>query len=173
MDEYIGLTADHEQSHRETSRREFTRHINIPDARVHGPDGSAADLRAAAEEYEQLLTATGGVVIQILGVGTVGHIGFNEPGSSVVSRTRVKILHPQTDQDNARFFNSPQDVPVHVLTQGLGAIHEAGHLVLLATGKAKAGVVTALASCRSSVGARRLLQGGLGQEACSAAALKS
>ena len=145
LDEYIGLTAEHEQSYRETIRREFTRHIDIPDARVHGPDGSAEDLRAAAEEYEQLITAAGGVDIQILGVGADGHIGFNEPGSSLMSRTRVKTLHPQTVQDNARFFNSPQDVPVHVLTQGLRAIHEAGHLVLLATGKAKAGVVAALA----------------------------
>lgn len=145
LDEYIGLAADHEQSYRETIRREFTRHIDIQDARVHGPDGSAEDPGAAAEEYEQLLTAAGGVDIQVLGVGTDGHIGFNEPGSSLVSRTRMKTLHPQTVQDNARFFDSPQDVPLHVLTQGLGTINDARHLVLLATGKAKADAIAALA----------------------------
>lgn len=145
LDEYIGLAADHQQSYRETIRREFTRHTDIPDSRVYGPDGSAADLRAAAEEYEELLKSTGGVDVQVLGVGTDGHIGFNEPGSSLVSRTRMKTLHPQTVKDNARFFGSPQDVPIHVLTQGLGTINEAQHLVLLATGEAKAEAVAALA----------------------------
>ena len=145
LDEYVGLSGQHEQSYRETISREFTRHIDIPDAKVHGPDGSAEDLQAAAARYEQQMAAAGGVDIQTLGVGRNGHIGFNEPGSSLVSRTRVKTLHPQTVQDNARFFGSPEDVPIHALTQGLGTITDAGHLMLLATGEAKADAVAALA----------------------------
>lgn len=144
LDEYVGLSDQHEQSYRETIRREFTRHIDIPDARVHGPDGSAADLQAAAARYEKQMAAAGGIAIQTLGVGRNGHIGFNEPGSSLVSRTRVKTLHPQTVQDNARFFRSFQEVPIHALTQGLGTITEAGHLMLLATGEAKADAVAAM-----------------------------
>lgn len=144
LDEYVGLAADHEQSYRETIRREFTRLIDIPDARVHGPDGSAEDLQAASAAYEELLRQADGIDVQILGVGTDGHIGFNEPGSSLVSRTRMKSLHPQTVRDNARFFGSPAEVPQLVLTQGLGTIVEAGHLVLLATGGQKAEAVAAL-----------------------------
>ena len=144
LDEYVGLAADHEQSYRETIRREFTRRIDIPDARVHGPDGSAEDLQSASESYERLLRDADGIDVQVLGVGTDGHIGFNEPGSSLVSRTRVKTLHPQTVQDNARFFGSSGEVPRLVLTQGLGTIVEARHLVLLATGAQKAEAVAAL-----------------------------
>ena len=157
LDEYVGLPAGHEQSYRETIRREFTRNVDIPDDQVHGPDGSADDVRAAADDYERRLAAAGGVDIQILGVGTDGHIGFNEPGSSLVSRTRLKTLHPQTVRDNARFFDSSDQVPRHVLTQGLGTIVDAGHLILLATGSAKADVVAAMsegplsADCPASV----------------------
>lgn len=145
LDEYVGLPANHDQSYRETIRREFTRHIDIEDARVHGPDGSAADIQAAADSYERELSTSGGVDIQILGVGTDGHIGFNEPGSSLMSRTRLKTLHPQTVQDNARFFDSAADVPRHVLTQGLGTIIDARHVLLLATGSKKSAAVAALA----------------------------
>lgn len=145
LDEYVGLPVDHDQSYRETIRREFTRHIDIADDRVHGPEGSAEDVQAAADAYERELSASGGVDIQILGVGTDGHIGFNEPGSSLMSRTRLKTLHPQTVQDNARFFDSASDVPRHVLTQGLGTIIDARHLLLLATGTKKSAAVAALA----------------------------
>lgn len=144
LDEYVGLPVEHEQSYRETIRREFTRAIDIPDVQVHGPDGSAADLESAADAYEELLKKSGGVDIQILGVGTDGHIGFNEPTSSLSSRTRVKTLHPQTVEDNARFFGSEAEVPRLVLTQGLGTILDSRHVVLLATGSAKAAAVAAL-----------------------------
>lgn len=145
LDEYVGLPADHPQSYRETIRREFTRLIDIPDNHVHGPDGSAEDVITAAANYERELSSAGGIDVQILGIGTDGHIGFNEPGSALTSRTRLKTLHPQTVQDNARFFDSPTDVPRHVLTQGLGTIVDARHVVLLATGKEKAAAVAALA----------------------------
>ncbi|WIM73496.1 glucosamine-6-phosphate deaminase [Corynebacterium suedekumii] len=134
LDEYIGLPRDHEQSYHRTIRREFTSHVDIPDEAVHGPDPEQG-----GQAYEDAITAAGGVDIQLLGVGTNGHVGFNEPGSSLASRTRLKTLHPQTVADNARFFDSADEVPIHVLTQGLGTIRRARHLLLLATGEAQGG----------------------------------
>lgn len=145
LDEYWGLPREHEQSYYSTIRRELTSHIDIPDAEVHSPDGTNLDYRAAGEDYEQAITNAGGVDVQILGVGTNGHIGFNEPGSSLSSVTRIKTLHPQTVTDNALFFGGEEDVPRHVLTQGLGTIQRARHLLLLATGEGKADAVAALA----------------------------
>lgn len=98
-------------------------------------------MAAEARRYEEAIRAAGGVDVQLLGIGTDGHIGFNEPGSSLSSRTRTKTLTPQTRADNARFFADDEDVPIHVLTQGLGTILEAGHLVMVATGAAKAAAV--------------------------------
>ena len=104
----------------------------------HVPDGAAADLAAACADYEERIAATGPVDLQILGIGANGHIGFNEPTSSFASRTRIKTLAPKTRADNARFFDSPDQVPMHCLTQGLGTILDARHLVMLATGTGKA-----------------------------------
>ena len=91
--------------------------------------------------YESLLVELGGVDVQLLGIGSDGHIGFNEPGSSLGSRTRIKTLTDETRRDNARFFGSLDEVPHHVITQGLATIGEARHLVLVATGPAKAAPV--------------------------------
>ncbi|MCS4536366.1 glucosamine-6-phosphate deaminase [Corynebacterium sp. HS2168-gen11] len=143
LDEYVGLPKEHEQSYYATIRREFTSHIDIDDAVVKSPDGMAEDISEAGPAYDAAIKEAGGVDIQLLGIGTDGHIGFNEPGSSLVSRTRLKTLHPQTIQDNARFFESEDEVPIHVLTQGLGTISEARHLLLLATGEGKADAVKA------------------------------
>ncbi len=145
LDEYLGLPADHEQSYAATIRRELTEHVDIPDRQVFSPNGNTTDPVAAAADYEnQLLRAR--VSMQLLGVGANGHIGFNEPTSSLNSPTRIKALHPQTVADNARFFDGREDlVPKLVLTQGLGTIQRAGHLVLVATGAAKADAVAALA----------------------------
>jgi len=140
LDEYVGLPRSHPQSYYSVIRREFTDPAGIP---VDGPDGEAADIQAEATRYEAAIRDAGGVDVQLLGIGTDGHIGFNEPGSSLASRTRVKTLTPQTRADNARFFDSADDVPVHVLTQGLGTILEAEHLVLVATGSGKAAAVAA------------------------------
>ena len=104
--------------------------MNINPENVHGPDGAAADIPAACQGYEDAIKAAGGVDLQILGVGTDGHIGFNEPGSSLASRTRIKTLIEQTRRDNARFFDSIADVPHHVLTQGLGTIMDARHVIV-------------------------------------------
>jgi glucosamine-6-phosphate deaminase len=141
LDEYVGLAAGHPESYREVIRREFTNRVNIAPENVHGPDGTAEDIPAACAAYEQAIAAAGGVDLQILGVGTDGHIGFNEPGSSFASRTRIKSLIEQTRRDNARFFNSLAEVPHHVLTQGLGTIMAARHVILLATGAQKAKAV--------------------------------
>ncbi len=141
LDEYVGLPAGHHESYREVIRREFTNRVDIRPENVHGPDGAAADLPAACEAYEEAIRALGGVDLQILGVGTDGHIGFNEPGSSLASRTRIKTLIEQTRQDNARFFERIEDVPHHVVTQGLGTIMDARHVVLVATGAQKAQAV--------------------------------
>ncbi|UKA74027.1 glucosamine-6-phosphate deaminase [Arthrobacter sp. FW306-07-I] len=141
LDEYVGLPAGHPESYREVVRREFTNRVNIAPENVHGPDGTAADIPAACEAYEQAIIAAGGVDLQLLGVGTDGHIGFNEPASSFASRTRIKSLIEQTRRDNARFFNSLAEVPHHVITQGLATIMAARHVVLVATGAQKAQAV--------------------------------
>lgn len=143
LDEYVGLPKEHEESYYRTIRRVFTEHIDIDDSKVYSPNGVSDKPSEAAREYDALIKEHGGVDIQLLGIGSDGHIGFNEPGSSLQSRTRLKTLHPQTIKDNARFFDSPEEVPVHVLTQGLGTISEAGHLLLLALGEGKADAVAA------------------------------
>jgi glucosamine-6-phosphate deaminase len=141
LDEYVGLSAGHPESYREVIRREFTNRVNIPPENVHGPDGTASDVPAACRAYEDSIAAAGGIDLQLLGVGTDGHIGFNEPGSSFASRTRIKSLIEQTRRDNARFFSSLAEVPHHVLTQGLGTIMDARHVILVATGAQKAQAV--------------------------------
>jgi glucosamine-6-phosphate deaminase len=110
---------------------------------VHSPNGVADDIFTAAEDYDALIAADGPVDVQLLGIGVNGHIGFNEPGSSLASRTRVKTLTEQTRHDNARFFAAIDDVPRHVITQGLGTIRDARHLVLIAAGDHKAEAIAA------------------------------
>ncbi|KRE91348.1 glucosamine-6-phosphate deaminase [Arthrobacter sp. Soil764] len=143
LDEYVGLSAGHPQSYHSVIREEFTASVDFGADAVHGLDGIAEDLQAEAEQYEARIAAAGGVDLQILGIGTDGHVGFNEPMSSLGSRTRIKTLTRQTRQDNARFFDSADAVPDHVLTQGLGTIREARHLLLLAMGEAKAEAIAA------------------------------
>ncbi|WP_372594224.1 glucosamine-6-phosphate deaminase [Actinotalea sp.] len=142
LDEYVGLAEDHPERYRHVIEREFTSHVDLDPAAVAGPDGTAADLPAACAAYEEQIRAAGGVDLQILGIGSDGHIAFNEPGSSFASRTRIKTLTAQTRADNARFFGGDADaVPHHCLTQGLGTVMEARHIVLLATGTEKAEAV--------------------------------
>jgi glucosamine-6-phosphate deaminase len=143
LDEYVGLSAGHPQSYHSVIREEFTASVDFGADAVRGLDGMAEDLQAEAEQYEARIAAAGGVDLQILGIGTDGHVGFNEPMSSLGSRTRIKTLTRQTRRDNARFFDSADAVPDHVLTQGLGTIREARHLLLLAMGEAKAEAIAA------------------------------
>ena len=157
LDEYVGLPAGHPQAYRSVIRRELTDHLDIDPAAVHGPDGTNPDPVAAAAGYERALVAAGPVAVQLLGIGGNGHIGFNEPGSSLRSVTRVAGLTERTRRDNARFFGSLAAVPHRVITQGLATICRAEHLVLVADGAAKAAAVAAAvegplsASCPASV----------------------
>jgi glucosamine-6-phosphate deaminase len=146
LDEYIGLPAGDPQAYRAFIARELEAHVDFGPGAVRGPDVRVreGELVSACEEYEGALRAAGGVDLQLLGIGTDGHIGFNEPGSSLASRTRIKTLTAQTRRDNARFFGGDVDaVPWHVVTQGIGTILEARHLVLLAFGREKAAAVAA------------------------------
>lgn len=143
LDEYVGLPEGHPESYRAVIDREVTVPLGFDPDRVHVPDGRADGIETAGARYEAAITARGGVDLQVLGIGTTGHIGFNEPGSSFGSLTRVKTLTEQTRADNARFFPSVDDVPIHCVTQGLGTILRAGHLVLLAFGENKAPAVAA------------------------------
>jgi glucosamine-6-phosphate deaminase len=141
LDEYIGLPPGHPQSYRSVITREVVEPLGLDPDRVHVPGDDGGPTEGAGARYEAQIAAEGGVDLQVLGIGRTGHIGFNEPGSSLASRTRVKTLTEQTRADNARFFDAPEQVPRHCLTQGLGTILEARHLVLLAFGAAKADAI--------------------------------
>ena len=142
LDEYVGLPADHPQCYRNVIRRELLDHVDLDPAAVRAPDGCADDVTAECAAFERAIADAGGVDVQLLGLGTVGHIAFNEPGSSLASRTRIKTLTMQTRRDNARFFDGDVDgVPTHCVTQGIGTILDARHLVMVAVGHAKAEAV--------------------------------
>ncbi|MFS0867780.1 glucosamine-6-phosphate deaminase [Microbacterium sp. 179-B 1A2 NHS] len=141
LDEYVGLDPAHPQSYRAVITREVVEPLGLDPTRIHTPNGAPETIEHAGEDYERAIARAGGIDLQILGIGTSGHIGFNEPGSSFASRTRVKTLVEQTRRDNARFFDSADDVPMHCITQGLGTILMARHLVLLAFGESKAAAV--------------------------------
>jgi glucosamine-6-phosphate deaminase len=144
LDEYVGLPAEHPQRYRSVIGEVFEQYVDFAPGAVRGPDGNALDLPDACARYEAAIEQAGGVDVQLLGIGTDGHVAFNEPGSSLTSRTRVKTLTSQTRSDNARFFPSPSEVPRHVLTQGLGTISDARHLLLIAGGAGKAAAVQAM-----------------------------
>ncbi|MBN3513627.1 glucosamine-6-phosphate deaminase [Mycolicibacterium nivoides] len=142
LDEYVGLPADHPERYRNVIDTVFVSRVDFAPGAVLGPDGLATDIPAACAAYEDAIRGAGGVDLQILGIGTDGHIGFNEPGSSLASRTRIKTLTQQTRLDNARFFGSDLDaVPTHCLTQGLATIMAARHVILVALGRSKAEAV--------------------------------
>lgn len=138
LDEYIGLPKEHPQSYHSFMWENLFRHLNVAPENVHIPDGNAKDIPAFCAAYEQRIRSAGGIDLQVLGIGTDGHIGFNEPTSSLASRTRIKTLTPQTRQDNARFFARLDEVPTHCITMGIGTIMEARHNLMLAFGANKA-----------------------------------
>ena len=144
LDEYVGIPIDHPQSYAHVIRSEVVEPLGMRPELVQVPDGRAADIPAACVAYEASIMAAGGIDLQILGIGANGHIGFNEPTSSFASRTRIKTLAPRTLADNARFFDSVEQVPTHCLTQGLGTIMDARHVVLVAQGASKAAAVAAM-----------------------------
>jgi glucosamine-6-phosphate deaminase len=141
LDEYVGLAPEHPQSYHSFMQENLFRHVTIDEANVHIPNGLAQDIPKFCAEYERRIAHAGGIDLQLLGIGTDGHIGFNEPTSSLASRTRLKTLAPQTRRDNARFFGSEAEVPHHCITMGIGTILDARQCVLLAFGKSKARAV--------------------------------
>lgn len=141
LDEYIGIDENHPERYRNVLRTELVGDdkTGLKEENLNTPDGSAADPLAAAAEYDEAIKAAGGVSLQLLGIGSDGHIGFNEPSGSLTSRTHREALTAQTREDNARFFdNDLSKVPTSCLTQGLGTIMEARNLLLIATGANKA-----------------------------------
>lgn len=143
LDEYVGLPEDNDQSYHYFMWENLFRHINIAPANVHIPDGNDEDIEQACEEYEMEIEDLGGIDVQLLGIGSNGHIAFNEPGSSLGSRTRIKTLDEKTLKDNARFFSSLDEVPQYCVTMGIGTILEARQLILLANGANKAEAIRA------------------------------
>jgi glucosamine-6-phosphate deaminase len=138
LDEYVGLPPEHEQSYTHYMWSNLFDHVNVSPSQVHIPHGMADDVDEHCRWYEERLEDAGGIDLQILGIGANGHIAFNEPGSSLGSRTRIKTLTSTTIEDNARYFDDPEMVPEHAITMGIGTIMEADEVLLLASGERKA-----------------------------------
>jgi glucosamine-6-phosphate deaminase len=138
LDEYVGVDPAHPASYHACMQTGLFSKINLDPGRVHLPDGRAADVPRTCREYEDRIRASGGIDLQILGIGSDGHLGFNEPSSSLASRTRIKTLTDRTRKDNAVFFGGEENVPRHVITMGLGTIMDARVCLLLAFGRKKA-----------------------------------
>jgi len=145
LDEYLGLKPDHPQSYNYFMRENFLRHVNIKPKNIHIPDGliQPPEIDGYCDRYEDQIKQSGGIDLQILGIGRDGHIGFNEPGSSLGSRTRVKTLTAETIQDNARFFPRVDEVPCYSITMGVGTVMEAKEIALLASGEGKTRAIAA------------------------------
>src|SRR3954454_21545946 len=143
LDEYVGLRPEHAQSYHYFMQENFFRHVNIAPGNIYIPSGTTSNYRSFCEWYERRIEECGGIDVQILGIGSDGHIAFNEPGSSLSSRTRLKTLARQTIDDNARFFDAREDVPIYAITMGVGTILEARECLLLATGSNKADAIAA------------------------------
>ncbi len=141
LDEYVGVPAQHEQSYHYFMHENLFKDINVPKERIHIPSGTTKNYRAFCQWYEDRIEECGGIDMQLLGIGSDGHIAFNEPTSSLASRTRLKTLAQPTIEDNARFFDSMDEVPIYAITMGVGTILEARHLVLVANGENKADAV--------------------------------
>ncbi|WP_108123976.1 glucosamine-6-phosphate deaminase [Saccharospirillum mangrovi] len=141
LDEYLGLAGEHPQSYRHFMNRELFDQIDINPANTQVPNGAAKDPLAACDAYEAAIKTAGGIDLQLLGIGRNGHIGFNEPSSSLASRTRVKTLTPDTVEANKRFFKADEFQPNLAITMGIGTIMEARKILLLATGEGKAEAV--------------------------------
>ena len=141
LDEYVGLPPEHEQSYHYFMWENLFKHINVGPRHVNIPHGMADDIEGHCVWYEEQIEKCGGIDLQILGIGGNGHIAFNEPGSSLGSRTRIKTLTEKTRQDNACFFDSMDQVPKYAITMGIGTIMDARKLLMLASGKGKANAI--------------------------------
>ena len=141
LDEYVGLPREHSQSYFYFMKKNLFDHLNIHPLSIHIPDGMAKDIEAECLNYEEQILEAGGIDLQLLGIGSNGHIAFNEPFSSLGSRTRIKTLTEKTRQDNARFFTSMKEVPRYAITMGVGTIMDSRKIILMATGKQKANAI--------------------------------
>ncbi len=141
LDEYVGLSPDHENSYRYYMNHHLFSKVNIDPRNTHLPDGMAADPEVAGAAYDALIKDVGGIDLQLLSVGASGHIGFNEPLSAMFSRTRVKALTPKTVEQNSPLFQNPADMPRLAITMGVGTILEADQCLMLVTGSSKARVL--------------------------------
>lgn len=141
LDEYVGLKPTHDQSYRYFMNKELFDHININKKNTFIPDGMAKNVEAHCAQYEEMIKAVGGIDYQVLGIGSNGHIGFNEPGSSFGSVTRLVNLTQSTIKDNSRFFKRIQDVPTQAITMGIATVLRAKKIMLLASGANKADAV--------------------------------
>jgi glucosamine-6-phosphate deaminase len=137
LDEYVGLHPGHEQSYHHFMHENLFNKINIPNSQINIPDGRALDFDVYCAAYERQIAECGGIDLQILGIGSDGHVAFNEPGSSLGSRTRIKTLASETVRDNARYFGDAAKVPRLAITMGVGTILESRQCLLLAFGKQK------------------------------------
>ena len=144
LDEYVGLPATHDQSYYYFMHENLFDDINISPINVHVPSGVVKDFDRYCQWYEEEIAKAGGIDLQVLGIGSDGHIAFNEPGSSLASRTRIVTLTEETITDNSRFFERMEDVPRFAITMGVGTIMEAKYCLLLANGEKKADPVEAL-----------------------------
>ncbi len=141
LDEYIGLPREDERSYRYYMKAHLFDRVNIDPRNTHLPDGMADDMEAQCVAYEESIRAAGGIDLQLLGLGRSGHIGFNEPLSAMLSRTRAKALAPETIEQNAPLFGGPEQVPHRAITMGVGTILDSKRCVLLATGSEKAEII--------------------------------
>ena len=142
LDEYLGLSPEHTESFHHAMHEHFFSHVNVNPHNIHIPDGTiTGDYEEYCAAYEQAIRDAGGIDLQILGIGRNGHIGFNEPTSSIGSRTRLKVLSKQTIEDNRKLFAAGEEIPQCAITMGIGTILETRRILLLASGEAKAAAV--------------------------------
>ena len=142
LDEYVGLAKNDERSYHAYMREYLFNRVNLQPENTHLPDGTAPDLEAETRHYETLIRQAEGIDLQLLGLGETGHVGFNEPLSSLMSRTREKALTPTTREQNAEFFGGAENVPERALTMGVGTILEAREIIMVVTGAKKADILT-------------------------------
>lgn len=152
LDEYVGLDADDPNSFRHFMDNQLFEALDISEQQIHLPNGTAENLDAECERYDILIKQTGGIDLQLLGIGENGHIGFNEPGTPFSSRTHVVELTESTRKANARFFERPEDVPTHAITMGIDSILQSQKILLLAFGASKAEAI------------KRLVHGGVSED---------
>lgn len=144
LDEYVGLSGDHDQSYRYFMNNNLFNSINIDKSRTFVPNGMAKDIKAECIEYDERIRELGGIDVQLLGLGGNGHIGFNEPNTELSVGTHLTDLKKDTIEANARFFNSIDEVPKKAITMGLGGIMKAKKIIVMASGEGKAEVVSKL-----------------------------